>query len=122
MATFDSSTVGCDVSPSYTPTLNIENNIIKVDLGEGYQQRLSKGINPTRRTWTLPFQSRSNSDTTNILNFLASSTGGNNGASSFDWTPPYGATGKWTCENPRVTNTAFDINDIQLVFVEVFET
>ena len=121
MATFDASTVGSDVSPSYTPTLSIENNVITVELGDGYQQRLSKGINPSKRTWTLPFQSRSNTDTTNILNFLASPTGGNNGARAFNWTPPYGATGKWTCENPRVTNTAFDINDIQLVFVEVFE-
>ena len=121
MATFDSSTVGCDVSPSYTPALTIKNNLIKVELGDGYQQRLTRGINSSRRTWTLPFQSRSNSDTTNILNFLASATGGNNGASSFNWTPPYGATGKWTCENPKVTNTAFDINDIQLVFEEVFE-
>ena len=121
MATFDSNTVGCDVSPSYAPTLNIENNLLRVELGDGYEQRLQKGINPTRRTWTLPFSRRSNSDTTNILNFLASSTGGNNGAKSFNWAPPYGATGKWTCENPIVNMVAFDVNDIQLEFREVFE-
>lgn len=121
MATFDASTVGSDVSPSYPPRLSIENNLIKVELGDGYEQRLSKGINPSRRTWTLPFNNRTSADTTNILNFLASSTGGNNGAKSFTWTPPYGATGKWTCENPRVTNKAFNLNDIQLEFREVFE-
>ena len=54
MATFDSSGVGVDVSPSYTPTLNIQNNVIRVSLGDGYEQRLSKGINQTRRSWTLP--------------------------------------------------------------------
>ena len=121
MATFDTSTVGSDVSPSFAPTLNIENNLIKVDLGDGYQQRLTKGINPSRRTWNLPFNSRTDTDTTNILNFLASATGGNNGAKSFNWSPPYGATGKWTCENPTVNKVAFNLNDIQLVFIEVFE-
>ena len=99
MATFDASTVGSNVSPSFTPTLAIENNIIKSVLGDGYEQRFSKGINPSRRTWTLPFNNRSTTDTTNILNFLSDPNKGNNGAKAFTWTPPYGATGKWTCEN-----------------------
>ena len=121
MATFDAQTVGCDVSPSYTPTLQIDNNLITVELGDGYKQRLSKGIHPSIRTWTLPFNNRSNTDTTHILNFLSSATGGNNGARAFNWTPPYGLTGKWTCENPRVVNKAFNLNDINLEFKEVFE-
>ena len=33
MATFDSSGVGSDVSPSYSPTLTVQNNLIKVSLG-----------------------------------------------------------------------------------------
>ena len=90
-------------------------------MGDGYEQRLKRGINSTRRTYTLNFTARTNTVTTNILNFLASSTGGDNGAKSFTWTPPYGATGKWVCENPRVTITSFNLNDIELVFREVFE-
>ena len=121
MATFDSSTVGSNVSPSFAPTLSIEDNVIRVALGDGYEQRLSKGINPSRRTWTLPFNNRSTQDTNNILNFLSDPLKGNNGAKAFSWTPPYGATGKWTCENPRVTNKAYNLNDIQLEFREVFE-
>ena len=121
MATFDASTVGSNVSPSFTPTLAIENNIIKSVLGDGYEQRFSKGINPSRRTWTLPFNNRSTTDTTNILNFLSDPNKGNNGAKAFTWTPPYGATGKWTCENPRVSNKAYNLNDIVLEFREVFE-
>ena len=85
MATFDSSGVGVDVSPSYSPTLNIQNNLIKIEMGDGYQQRLQKGINPTRRSWRIPLNNRSDSDTTSILNFLASSSGGHNGQKSFDW-------------------------------------
>ena len=57
----------------------------------------------------------------NILYFLSSATGGNNGAKSFTWTPPIGSTGKWICENPKVTLISHDVNDIELVFREVFE-
>ena len=121
MATFDSSTVGSDVSPSYPPKLSIENNVITVALGDGYEQRLAKGINPSRRTFSLNFENRSNTVTNNILNFLSSATGGNNGAKSFDWSPPLGATGKWICQNPTVEIVAHDLNNIDLVFKEVFE-
>ena len=122
MATFDSFTVGSDVSPSYDPQLKIENNVITVKLGDNYEQRLKRGINTSRRTYTLSFNARSDLVTTNILNFLASPTGGDNGAKSFTWTPPYGATGKWVCENPSVTNISYNLNDISLVFRKVFET
>ena len=121
MATFDSSTVGSDVAPSYSPKLSIENDVIRVDMGDGFEQRLKRGINSTRRTYTLSFTARTDTVTTNILNFLASSTGGDNGAKAFTWTPPYGATGKWVCENPSVTITSYNLKDIELVFREVFE-
>lgn len=121
MATFDSSTVGSDVSPSYPPKLTIENNVITASLGDGFEQRLSKGINPSRRTFALTFSNRSNTVTNNILNFLSSATGGNNGAKSFNWSPPLGATGKWICQNPSVEIVANDLNNLELVFVEVFE-
>ena len=66
MATYDNTTVGSDVSPSYQPSLSIQNNVFKVGLGDGYEQRLSKGVNPSRRTFTLPYKSRSTADTNNI--------------------------------------------------------
>ena len=110
MATFDSSGVGSDVSPSYPPKLTVQNNLIKVTLGDGYEQRLQKGI-----------KNRTNTVTTNILNFLADANKGNNGQKAFDWSPPFGATGKWTCENPVVTIVSNDLNNIDLEFREVFE-
>jgi len=121
MATFDSSSVGSDVSPSYSPKLKIENNILRTELGDGYEQRIQRGINASRRTFSLSFLNRSDTVTTNILNFLSDPLKGNNGASSFDWTPPFGATGKWICEDPEVTISSHDLNDIELVFREVFE-
>ena len=122
MATFDTQTVGSDVSPSFTPSLNIQNNVITNKLGDNYEQRLVAGLNSTVREYSLNFENRDDVTTTNILNFLASSTGGNNGQKSFNWTPPYGATGKWVCENPRVEKIAYNLNNLSLVFREVFET
>ena len=121
MATFDSSSVGSDVSPSYAPQLTVNNDVIQVDLGDGYEQRLKRGINSTRRTYSLSFKARTDAVTTNILNFLADPTKGDNGAKAFTWTPPYGATGKWVCQNPSVTIISYNLNDIELVFREVFE-
>jgi len=121
MATFDSSSVGSDVSPSYSPQLTIENNIITVAMGDGYEQRLRSGINASRRTFSLSFLNRSDTVTTNILNFLADPLKGDNGAKAFDWTPPFGSTGKWVCQNPSVTMVSHDLNDIELQFREVFE-
>ena len=121
MATFNSTDVGSDVSPSYSPQLAIENNILKTELGDGYEQRIQRGINASIRSFSLSFLNRSNTVTTNILNFLSDPLKGNNGASSFDWTPPFGATGKCVCENPSVTIVSHDLNDIELVFREVFE-
>ena len=121
MATFDSSGVGSDVSPSYAPQLTVNNDVIQVDLGDGYEQRLKRGINSTRRTYSLSFKARTDAVTTNILNFLADPTKGDNGAKAFTWTPPYGATGKWVCQNPSVTIISYNLNDIELVFREVFE-
>jgi len=121
MATFDSSSVGSDVSPSYAPQLTVNNDVIQVDLGDGYEQRLKRGINSTKRTYSLSFKARTDTVTTNILNFLADPTKGDNGAKAFTWTPPYGATGKWVCQNPSVTIISHNLNDIELVFREVFE-
>ena len=121
MATFDSSGVGSDVSPSYSPQLTVENNIITVAMGDGYEKRLKNGINASRRTFSLSFLNRSDTVTTNILNFLADPLKGNNGAKAFDWTPPFGSTGKWVCQNPSVTMVSHNLNDIELVFREVFE-
>ena len=121
MATFDSSGVGSDVSLSYSPQLTVENNIITVAMGDGYEKRLNNGINASRRTFSLSFLNRSDTVTTNILNFLADPLQGNNGAKAFDWTPPFGSTGKWVCQNPSVTMVSHNLNDIELVFREVFE-
>ena len=121
MATYDTNTVGSDVSPSFSPQLEIQQDVTVVNLGDGYQQRILKGLNTKRRKWTLPYEKRTDAVTTNILNFFESANGGNNGQKAFTWTPPYGLTGKWLCQKINVTKVAYNLNDINLEFIEVFE-
>ena len=109
------------IKPIYGEQITVKQDARTVKLGDGYEQRLQKGINATRRTFALSFLNRSDTVTTNILNFLADPNKGNNGAKAFDWTPPFGSTGKWVCENPTVTMVSHDLNDIELEFREVFE-
>ena len=122
MATYDANTVGSDVSPSFSPQLEIQQDVTVVNLGDGYQQRILKGLNTKRRKWSLPYEKRTDAVTTNILNFFESANGGNNGQKAFTWTPPYGLTGKWLCQKINVTKVAYNLNDINLEFIEVFET
>ena len=122
MATYDTNTVGSDVSPSFSPQLEIQQDVTVVNMGDGYQQRILKGLNTKRRVWKLPYDKRTDAVTTNILNFFESANGGNNGQKAFTWTPPYGLTGKWLCQKINVTKVAYNLNDINLEFIEVFET
>ena len=122
MATYDANTVGSDVSPSFSPQLEVQQDVTVVNLGDGYQQRILKGLNTKRRVWKLPYDKRTDAVTTNILNFFESANGGNNGQKAFTWTPPYGLTGKWLCQKINVTKVAYNLNDINLEFIEVFET
>ena len=121
MATFDNTTVGSDVAPSYSPSIKYENDIIEVSLGDGYKQRLRKGLNSTRRTINLEFNNRDKTTTDNILAFLEDPTKGDGGAKAFTYNPPYGASGKFKCSNPSVTIVSAGLYDISLVFQEVFE-
>ena len=47
MATYDTNTVGSDVSPSFSPQLEIQQDVTVVNLGDGYQQRILNGLNTT---------------------------------------------------------------------------
>ena len=48
MATYDANTVGSDVSPSFSPQLEIQQDVTVVNLGDGYQQRILKGLTTKR--------------------------------------------------------------------------
>jgi len=70
MATFDANTVGSDVSPSYSPVLEIKPQVTTVKMGDGYEQRLVRGLAANKRyhVISLVFNiSQSDADTINTF-------------------------------------------------------
>ena len=75
MATFNTAGLGgsTDASPSYTPTLRVEPRVTTVNFGDGYEQRIHKGLNVAPRVWDLAFNNRSDTDRNNIIDFFQNS-------------------------------------------------
>ena len=107
MATFDSSGVGSDVSPSYSPKLTVENNIITVAMGDGYEQRLVFGIpshqNP--RQYSLRWENITEDEADTIDYFLQERAFDKE---SFDYAPPredFTKTGTYSQSSTTITIT-----------------
>lgn len=103
------------IIPSYSANLATQPIVRKAVFGEGYQQRVAKGINTQPRSWSLTF----NGDATRldpVEAFLANE----DGVTSFTWTPPTGAAGVWVCSGwSRGINGSGD-ETVSAVFEEVF--
>ena len=84
MATFPS------ITPTYTFTKNTSPNVRTVNFGDGYQQRLTYGINQNPKRYSLEFNV-SLADANVIESFLNSRAFDNE---SFDFTPPQEAISK----------------------------
>jgi len=108
--------------PSITPTYGAQKTsrpvVRTVQFGDGYQQRLTYGLNQNPKSWSLTWEV-SETDADTIETFLNARAVDN---ASFDWTPLDEATAyKWICPewnksipyNNRATVTA--------TFKQVFE-
>lgn len=84
--------------------------------GDGYQQRVQDGINSQPRSWSLSFVNRDDTETDAIEAFFLAAAG----VSSFGWTPPRGAAGRWVCPEWEVTVVRHGLNSISATFHEVF--
>jgi phage-related protein len=104
-------------APTYEATEISEPRIRKFQSGDGYEQRITFGLNTDAKEWSLTFASRTNSQRENILTFLEA----RGGVESFDWTPPRGAAGKYVCEKWQATLQAENSSTIQVTFRQVFE-
>ena len=106
---------------TYTPDFDANESqrpvVRRVQFGDGYEQRLTYGLNTQPSEWRLTFNNRTDTERDNITGFLEA-----RGASeSFDWTPPYGSAAKWGCDEWQTTMVAANINSIQATFRQVFE-
>ena len=112
MATFPS------YNPVYSASKKSEPKVQTVAFGDGYEQRVTIGINQNPKQWDLTFDVK-DTDADIIETFLNDRAVDN---ASFDWTPPDTTTSyKWIC--PSWTREMFDFqrSKIDVTFRQVFE-
>ena len=108
--------------PSITPTYGIRKRnapiVRRVQFGDGYEARLSYGLNQNPKVYTLTFEvSETDSDT--IEAFLDARAADN---ASFDFTPPGEASSsKFVCEQWDKSIPYLNRATLNCTFREVFE-
>ncbi len=124
MATFDDATVGCTTAVSFAASGTQKPNIRMTRFGDGYEQRVEFGLNPSPKTWDIEFKNRTDSDRDKILAFLQE----RNGKESFDWMDPQQSTmsagssfKRYKCAEWSYEMEAFNVNTISASFEQVFE-
>lgn len=122
MATFDDTTVGTSTggtTPDYGASRKSQPAVRKIQFGDGYEQRLTYGINQNPRVWDLTWTARSNADADAIETFFDNRAVDN---ASFDWTPLDEATSyKWVVESWSRDFRYANVNTVTATFRQVFE-
>ena len=108
--------------PSITPTYGLQKssspNVRKVQFGDGYEARLTYGINQNPKVFNLTFEV-SETDADTIETFLDARAADN---ANFDFTPPgESSASKFVCEQWSKSITYLNRATIQATFRPVFE-
>ena len=112
MATFPA------ITPTYGAQKNSRPNVRTVQFGDGYQQRLTYGLNQIPKSWSLTWEV-SETDADTIETFLNNRAADN---ASFDWTPLDEATSyKWICPEWNKSLPYKNRATITATFQQVFE-
>jgi phage-related protein len=108
--------------PSITPSygaIKVSNPRVRmVQFGDGYESRLSYGLNQNPKEWSLNWRMLSESDADTIETFLDARAADKD---PFDWTPPNGSAGKWVCYDWTKTIPYNNRATINATFRQVFE-
>ena len=102
---------------SFEATESSQPRVRKFAAGDGYEQRITFGLNSDPKEWSLTFSNRTDAERELIVAFLEA----RNAVESFDWTPPRGTAGKYVCDNWQVTLSNCNNNQIRATFREVYE-
>jgi len=107
--------------PLITPTYGAQKNsapvVRTVQFGDGYEQRLTYGVNQNPKVWELTWNV-SETDADTIETFLNARAG----QESFDWAPPDEATTyKWVCSTWNKSIPYLNRATVQATFRQVFE-
>jgi phage-related protein len=113
MATFPA------ITATYGATKNSQPVVRTVQFGDGYQQRLTYGLNQNPKSWDLTWQNITETNADTIETFLNNRAADN---ASFDWSPPDETTSyKWICPQWNKTITYNNRATITATFQQVFE-
>lgn len=119
MATFNDATVGADTTANFEAKKSSAPKVRKVQFGDGYEHRLTFGLNQNPKEWSLEWTYRSTADADAIEAFFDARANDNE---SFDWSPPEdGNTYKFVCEQWTRTLVVAGYSNISATFREVFE-
>jgi phage-related protein len=112
MATFPS------YDPVYSASKNSEPKTRTVQFGDGYQHRVTFGLNQNPKEWRLTFDVTD--DDADIIEAFLDARAAD--AASFDWTPPDTSTSyKWICPSWNREMYEFQRSKITTTFRQVFE-
>lgn len=112
MATFPS------IAPTYNAQKTNKPNVRTVRFGDGYEQRLTLGLNQNPKVWSLTFEV-SETDADTIETFLDARASDN---APFNWQPPgESTTYRWVCDQWSKSIPYLNRATIQATFREVFE-
>ncbi len=103
------------ITPSFEAVEVSKPRVRKTQLGSGYEQRVTFGLNSNLKEWRLTFAERTDAQRETILAFFDA----RNGTESFDWTPPRGVAGKYVCEEWQTTLRRCNFNTITATFRQV---
>jgi len=108
--------------PSITPSYGLRQinspDVMQVQFGDGYAQRLVFGLNQNLKSYNPVWKNISETDADTISNFLDA----RGGSESFDWTPPGEASSsKFICQSWNKTIPYKNRATIQATFNEVAE-
>ena len=108
--------------PSITPTYGVQKrsrpNVRTVRFGDGYEQRLTVGLNQNPKTFQLTFEV-SETDADTIETFLDARADDN---ANFDFTPPgESSSSKFVCESWSKSIPFLNRATINATFRQVFE-
>ena len=112
------STSGIDVIPDKGFTRQTSARTRVTTFGNGYEQRITEGINPLQNIFTANFSLRTSAEMNTIKSFLET----NKGVTSFTFTTPEGETPKVVCENYTITYAYDGFYTLSATFREVFES
>ena len=104
--------------PSYPASEASNPNVETIQLGDGYQQRFTKGLNQNPKTWTFNWKNITQAESNTFKAFLDA----RRGVESFDYTPPGASSArKYICKQWDETLNVPNRATLNAAFTEVFE-